>query len=180
VNGIDQLAELFGGAASVAYLGEELTVAQHMLQAGTLAEEAGAADALVAAALLHDVGHLRETPTDDDDRASIDRRHSDLGADWLGQWFGPDVIEPIRLHVAAKRYLCVIEPGYFERLSAASVHTLEVQGGPMTKDEAAAFASLPYFHDAVSLRRWDELAKDPSIEPKSFDDFRPRLTAVLR
>ena len=109
-----------------------------------------------------------------------DNRHSDTGADWLAQWFGPEVTEPVRLHVAAKRYLCAVEPGYFALLSEASVFTLRVQGGPMTGPEAEAFAALPHSVDAVRLRRWDEAAKDPDAAPPSLEHYRPLLIGLLR
>ena len=110
-----------------------------MLQAAALAELAGAAPALIAAALLHDVGHFTGTVTGRDLMQGTDNRHSDQGANWLAQWFGPEVTEPVRLHVDAKRYLCAVEPGYLDRLSPASVYTLRVQGGPMQAAEAAEF-----------------------------------------
>ena len=103
------IAELFAAEGASEYLGEPVTQAAHMLQAGALAEAAGAAPDLVAAALLHDVGHLR---------GETDAWHGPAGAQWLGQWFGPAVTEPVRLHVAAKRYLCATAPGYFGLLSA--------------------------------------------------------------
>jgi gamma-butyrobetaine dioxygenase len=176
VTGIDQLAALFAGPGARDYLGERVCMANHMLQAGALAIAAGAHDALVAAALLHDVGHLGIDS--ESGRAATDRQHADLGAGWLEQWFGPDVTEPIRLHVAAKRYLCAVEPAYFGKLSPASVHTLELQGGAMSSTEVAEFELLPYCADAISLRHWDELAKDADAEVLDFDDFRPLLTRL--
>src|SRR6266566_7039466 len=110
-----------------------------MRQAAALAAAAGADAPLVAAALLHDVGHLR---------GETDARHGAAGAHWLSRWFGDPVTEPVRLHVAAKRYLCATEPGYFGLLSPESVRTLARQGGPMTPEQAAAFAALPYARDA--------------------------------
>jgi predicted HD phosphohydrolase len=125
---------------------------------------------LVAAALLHDVGHLR---------GETDARHGTGGAHWLSQWFGPAVTEPVRLHVAAKRYLCAAEPGYSGLLSPESVRTLAVQGGPMTPEQAAAFEALPYARDAVAVRRWDDEAKDPEVTPPGFDHFKPLLGTLL-
>ncbi|NJP43315.1 2-trimethylaminoethylphosphonate dioxygenase [Actinacidiphila epipremni] len=178
---LDPLAELFAGPGAAEYLGEEVTVAEHMLQAGALAEAEGAAPHLVAAALLHDVGHFDGAHvTGKELMAGSDNRHSHTGADLLARWFGPEVTEPVRLHVAAKRYLCAVEPGYRERLSAASEYTLQVQGGPMGEQEAAAFARLPYARDAVAVRRWDEAAKQPSADGRTFAHFLPLLTALLR
>jgi gamma-butyrobetaine dioxygenase len=176
---IEQLAALFASQAGQAYFGEAVSVAVHMLQAGALAEAAGAPDALVAAALLHDVGHARGAPSDDDDHAT-DHRHEETGADWLARWFPPAVTEPVRLHVAAKRYLCAAEPGYVQGLSPASVRSLALQGGPMRPDEARAFERSPYAQAAIAVRRWDEAAKDPHAPTPTFDHFRPLLDHLLR
>jgi len=169
--GIDAIAGLFAGPGARDYLGEAVTIGEHMRQAGALAEAAGAAAPLVAAALLHDVGHLRN---------ETDARHGAGGAQWLAQWFGPAVTEPVRLHVAAKRYLCATEPGYFELLSPESVRTLALQGGPMTPEQAAAFAARPYAREAVAVRRWDDEAKDPAITPPAFEHFAPLLEGLVQ
>ena len=157
MTGIEAIAELFAGPGARDYLGEPVTIGEHMRQAGALAEAAGAAAPLVAAALLHDVGHLR---------SESDSRHGDAGARWLSQWFGPAVTEPVRLHVAAKRYLCAIEPGYFGLLSAESVRTLALQGGPMTAGRGGRVRGAARTRrDAVAVRRWDDEAKDPARHP---------------
>ena len=170
MTGIEAIAGLFAGPGARDYLGEAVTIGAHMRQAAALAEAAGAAASLVAAALLHDIGHLRQ---------ATDARHGTAGARWLGQWFGPQVTGPVRLHVAAKRYLCAAEPGYFGRLSAESVRTLALQGGPMTPAQAAAFEALPYARDAVAVRRWDDQAKDPAVTPPEFAHFAPLLQDLI-
>ena len=169
MTGIDAIAELFAGPGARDYLGEAVTIGEHMRQAGALAGAAGAAGPLVAAALLHDVGHLR---------SESDARHGSGGARWLSQWFGAAVTEPVRLHVAAKRYLCAAEPGYFGLLSPESVRTLALQGGPMTAAQAAAFAALPHARDAVAVRRWDDEAKDPGVTAPPFSHFAPLLRGL--
>ncbi|MFI6445263.1 TauD/TfdA family dioxygenase [Kitasatospora sp. NPDC050543] len=174
---LDAIAELFEGEGASEYLGEAVTMAEHMLQAGALAEAAGAPAHLVAAALLHDVGHFGGSGLDL--MKGRDNRHSERGAEWLAQWFGPAVTEPIRLHVAAKRYLCAVEPGYRARLSEASEYTLGVQGGPMTEQQAAAFAARPGALDAVAVRRWDEEAKYADAGTPGFGHFRPLLAALM-
>ncbi|MFE5583719.1 phosphonate degradation HD-domain oxygenase [Kitasatospora sp. NPDC056531] len=177
---LDNIAELFAGEGAGEYLGEAVTMAEHMLQAAAAAEAAGAPDHLVAAALLHDIGHFQGALHGRDLMRGQDNRHSDTGAEWLAQWFGPEVTEPVRLHVAAKRYLCAIEPGYRERLSEASEYTLKVQGGPMDDAQAAAFAELPGAADAVAVRRWDEQAKEPGAQAPDFEHYRPLLAALMR
>ncbi|HEY2061497.1 MAG TPA: hypothetical protein VGH57_24215 [Amycolatopsis sp.] len=179
-NPVDRIAALFAGPGAEDYLGEAVTQAEHMLQAGALAELAGAPDALIAAALLHDVGHFHGTVTGRDLMAGTDNRHSHSGSSWLGRWFGPAVTEPVRLHVAAKRYLCAVEPDYYAKLSPASVYTLEVQGGPMTPDEVREFEAEPHYLDAVALRRWDDEAKDPEMDTPGFEHFRPLLNRLVK
>ena len=168
---VEAIGELFAGPGARDYLGEPVSIGAHMRQAGALAEAAGAEPALVAAALLHDVGHLRSETED---------RHGEAGAGWLSQWFSPAVTEPVRLHVAAKRYLCAVDAGYFGLLSAESVRTLSLQGGPMTAAEVAAFGELPHAQDAVAVRRWDDQAKDPESAPPPFAHFAPLLAALVR
>ena len=183
---VARLARLFAEQGEGEYLGEAVTQAEHMLQAAACAQRAGASNALVAASLLHDVGHLfvgdetGEISGRDLMDGGNDNRHSHTGADWLAAAGFPEpVTEPVRLHVAAKRYLCAVEPGYFDRLSAASVYTLSVQGGPMSQEEAAEFARGPYARDAVTLRRWDEAAKDPDADVPDFDHYRALLADLL-
>jgi gamma-butyrobetaine dioxygenase len=184
----DRLAGLFASKGAGDYLGEPVTVAQHLLQAGALAAAAGAPPALVAAALLHDAGHLRGAGPLADEAgrsgrelmAGTDNDHGERGAAWLARWFPAAVTEPVRLHVAAKRYLCAAEPSYLGLLSPASVYTLSLQGGPMTGAEAGAFAAAPYAGDAIAVRRWDDAAKDPAAEVPGFDAYRPLLEGLLR
>ena len=172
---VDRLATLFAEQGENEYLGEPVTQAAHMLQAAARAQAAGASDPLIAAALLHDVGHFTGEISGHDLMAGTDNRHSHTGADWLSTWFPDEVTEPIRLHVAAKRYLCAVEPDYFNLLSEASVYTLSVQGGPMTEAEAAEFERSGFAQAAVALRRWDEAAKDPDADVPTFDHYRPLL-----
>ncbi|WP_033258699.1 MULTISPECIES: TauD/TfdA family dioxygenase [Kitasatospora] len=175
---LDELEELFAGEGAGEYLGEDVTLAAHMLQAAGLARAAGAPPALVAAALLHDIGHFRGSGREL--MAGTDNRHGAVAAARLAPYFPPAVTEPIRLHVDAKRYLCATEPGYADRLSPASAHTLALQGGPMPPDEAAAFAAHPFGPDAITVRRWDEAAKDPAAPTPTFAELRPLLMESMR
>jgi len=133
------LQEMFDGDGARDYLGESVTQAVHMLQTGGLALDAGAPDHLVVAAVLHDVGHFSAA----DPMGDSDNHHDAAGADLLARWFPPGVTEPVRLHVAAKRYLCATDPAYMRLLSPASVHTLGHQGGPMDDAEWAALEANP-------------------------------------
>jgi gamma-butyrobetaine dioxygenase len=169
---VETIGEMFAGPGARDHLGEPVPIGEHMLQAGALAEAAGAESPLVAAALLHDIGHLLGEDEDED-------RHGEAGANWLRQWFGDAVTEPVRLHVAAKKYLCAVDADYFGLLSAESVRTLSLQGGPMTAAEVAAFEVLPFSRDAVAIRRWDDQAKDPAVTPPRFAHFAPLLEALL-
>jgi phosphonate degradation associated HDIG domain protein len=152
---------------------------EHALQAAWIAERAGDPPALVAAALLHDVGHLIHDLGEDAAAQGVDDRHEEAGSQFLEQWFGPDVTEPVRLHVPAKRYLCGTEPDYFGRLSPDSVLSLKLQGGPMSADEAAEFRKLPGWEEAVRLRRYDEEAKVAGRETPPIAHFLPVVRSVL-
>ncbi|MFI5909564.1 HD domain-containing protein [Dactylosporangium sp. NPDC051541] len=179
MDAIDVIQALFESEGAQDYLGEPVTQAEHMLQTAALAVHVKAPAPLIAAALLHDVGHFQGVLTGADLMEGRDNRHSDTGADWLAQWFGPAVCEPVRLHVAAKRYLCAIEPGYYDRLSDASKFTLGVQGGPMTSEQADRFAASEYAADAVTLRRWDEQAKVPGAAVAPFREYRRLLVTLV-
>jgi phosphonate degradation associated HDIG domain protein len=165
------LYEMIEERGETLYGGEAVTQAQHALQCAQLAENEGASPALITAALLHDVGHLLEDDFDDAPAHDTDRHHEDLGDTFLARWFGPDVTEPVRLHVAAKRYLCAVEPDYLAGLSPASRHSLMLQGGPMNDAEVAEFEAGPHAEDAVRLRRWDDLGKDPSMQTATLAHF---------
>jgi gamma-butyrobetaine dioxygenase len=174
------IADLFASEGGAEYLGEPVTQAAHMLQAAMLAEQDRAGGALIAAALLHDVGHFAGAMTGHDLMGGTDTRHGEAGGSWLARWFGEEVTEPVRLHVAAKRYLCAAEPDYMAALSPASVYTLGVQGGPMQGAELAEFEAQPYAEAAVRVRRWDDAAKDPEAKPPPFSHFENVLRALAR
>jgi len=150
VTAVETIGELFASPAAHDYLGEPVPIGEHMRQAGALAEAAGAEGALVAAALLHDIGHLLGDNTED--------RHGKAGA----------------------RYLTGADADYLGLLSAESVRTLSLQGGPMTAAEVTAFEELPFFRDAVAVRRWDDQAKDPTVTAPPFAHFAPLLEPLVR
>jgi phosphonate degradation associated HDIG domain protein len=161
---------LYDGLGAERY-SDEVTQEAHALQAAALAEAAGADSALITAALLHDIGHLLHKLGENPARRGINARHESIGARRLALWFGPAVTEPIRHHVAAKRYLCALEPDYFAILSPGSVRSLALQGGPFSRDEAARFIARPHAEEAVRLRRWDEQAKVAGARVPPLEDF---------
>jgi [1-hydroxy-2-(trimethylamino)ethyl]phosphonate dioxygenase len=171
VNVLDELRRIFARRGTDAYFGESVSMKDHALQAAYFAQQEGAPTALVVAALLHDVGHLLDNIPDDIEDWTADAHHEELGSRWLASRFRPEVSEPVRLHVAAKRYLCATDPQYFETLSAASVHTLKLQGGSMAPHEIAAFEAEPYFSQAVRVRRWDDQGKVAGLSTPSLEDY---------
>jgi len=172
---IDELAALMADRGQRNY-GENITIAEHALITAAAAEARGASDTLIAACLLHDVGHWLDEPDDDYGIHS----HGETGGDWVADRFPDAVAEPVRLHVDAKRYLCARDPNYLhQHLSPASQYTLAKQGGPMTDDEAAAFEARPYSDDAVRLRKLeDDYGKLTGVEIPSLSHFGPLLEGL--
>jgi gamma-butyrobetaine dioxygenase len=177
---VDDIMRLFERRGAAAYHGEPVSQTEHALQAAESAEREGAPDSLIVAALLHDVGHLLEGQDEDLADRGLDGRHEEAGHAWLAKYFGPAVTEPIRLHVAAKRYLCAVNPAYLTGLSPASRMSLALQGGPMDDEERAEFESNPLFEEAVRLRHWDDTAKIPGLQVPGLDHYRQRLEAAAR
>ncbi len=168
---IENVLQLFRDQGSSLYGGEQVTQLEHALQAAFMARRARSKSSLVVAALLHDVGHLLHDLPDDAPDQGIEDRHEELAAEWLALRFHPGVVEPARLHVAAKRYLYAVEPEYRHRLSPPSLLSLQLQGGPMSSEEVEQFRALPHFADAVLLRRWDEAAKIPGHPVPPIEDY---------
>ncbi len=176
---VGELVGLIDGKGHRQYGLSHLNQRAHALQAALLAEQAGCPPALITASLLHDIGHMVHDLGEDPAGRGIDDQHEALGHAYLAQHFGPAVTEPVRLHVAAKRYLCATEADYYARLSADSVLSLSLQGGPMSDAEVAAFRALPHSMDAVQLRRFDEGAKIKGLETPPAIHFVPYIKACL-
>lgn len=176
------VAEIFATFArhGAAHYGENVTQIEHALQCAQLAVDHACPDTLVVAALLHDIGRLLEPAGNDAERDGMDARHEDIGARALATCFPAAVTEPIRLHVAAKRYLCAVDADYRATLSAASVLSLAVQGGAMSDAEVAHFRAEPFFAAAVQLRRFDDWGKRTGCPVAALDTYRPLLDALLR
>lgn len=176
---IDEILDLFATRGAREYMGEAVSMSQHMEQSAACARADGAADSLVVAALLHDIGHFLGDHPIEALENGIDNLHETVGADYLAGHFPPSVTEPIRLHVAAKRYLCATDPAYFARLSPASVGSLQVQGGPMSSDEVDAFEANPHHRDAVKLRLYDDDGKVAGLVIEPVREYRELLQSLL-
>ena len=159
---------------------EAVTQKQHALQCATLAKQALSDPSLVAACLMHDFGHLVHTLGEDAAERGINDCHEERALPYLKDIFPKSVTAPIRLHVNAKRYLCAVDEEYWETLSPASKLSLELQGGIFSEAEACAFINQPYAKDAVQLRIWDDLAKDPELDTPDLEHFLPTLEACQR
>ncbi len=177
---VTELAELLEGKGSRRYGLSDVNQLQHALQAALLAEQSCCDAALVTAALLHDIGHMVHELGENPAEEGVDDRHEELGHAYLAALFGPEVTEPVRLHVPAKRYLCATEPDYFAKLSADSVLSLKLQGGPMSSDEVATFRASPHADAAVRLRRFDEAAKVADLPTPPVAYFLPHVRACMR
>ncbi|HTV55562.1 MAG TPA: HD domain-containing protein [Terriglobia bacterium] len=180
MNVIDEIFHIFKARGEAAYFGEPVSQKEHALQAAREAEQEGAPAALVVAALLHDIGHLVHGMGEDIADRGVDAHHEEAGEAWLARYFPPEVTEPVKLHVAAKRYMCRVNPEYLAQLSPASVHSLELQGGPFTEDEAREFERHCYYLEALRLRRWDDGAKIQDLQVPDLDHYRPALEAVAQ
>lgn len=179
MSAIEDLLTPLRGLDAEAHYAEAVSQREHALQCASLAAADGASDSVVAAALLHDIGHLLGAGAGEGERVpAVDHRHEDTGARHLRRWFGPAVTAPVALHVDAKRYLCATETGYRATLSPASVRSLELQGGPMSASEVTAFEQRPHWRDGIALRRWDDLAKRPGAATPDLDHYVPLLLAV--
>lgn len=176
---VDRIFDTLETEGVARYGMEAINQLEHALQCAALAEKEGADASLITAALLHDIGHLIHKLGIAAERG-IDDRHETLGEKLLRRWFGDDVVQPVALHVDAKRYLCTAEDDYFGRLSQASVRSLELQGGPFAEDDAEAFLSRPGAPEAVRLRRWDEEAKVKDLATPPLSHFRPYVEACLK
>jgi [1-hydroxy-2-(trimethylamino)ethyl]phosphonate dioxygenase len=175
-----EIQDLFAARGGQSYFGESISTTQHALQAAWFARQAGAGDALVLAALLHDIGHLIDAVPNEIELWTQDARHEEVGGRWLAKRFGPEVAEPVRLHVPAKRFLCATDGAYRERLSPASMITLKLQGGPMSESEAAIFASEPFHLDAIRVRQWDDAGKVAGLVTRELSDYRELIQKLSR
>lgn len=173
------IGDVFDRRGDEEYLGEPVTMAQHMLQGATIAAQSALPEEIVVAALLHDIGHFTSefgTFSMDD---TEDRYHEEAGAELLEQFFPSVVTDCVRYHVAAKRYLCATKPEYFKRLSEASIHSLSLQGGPMSAAEVAEFEKNPNLKEIIQVRYLDEAGKRADMETPDYWHFAPMVQRVV-
>lgn len=176
----DALFAMMQSKGGESYFGEPVTVLEHCLQAAYYAQQAASSKEQIAAALLHDVGHLLHHEGEDVADKGRDTRHEELGEALLAKHLSAAVTEPIRMHVAAKRYLCFAEPEYLGELSPSSLLSLKLQGGPMSEAEADAFLAQPYAREAVALRRWDDEAKVPEFAVPALSTYLPLIASLWK
>lgn len=162
------------------YLGEAVTMSEHMLQSAWIAERAGESPSVIVAALLHDVGHYTSEFDEGYLDIGVDNLHEVAGEKILKSWFPPEVCEVVRWHVDAKRYLCTVEPDYFSGLSDASVQSLALQGGPMSKEEVKAFEQNPWLDTIVRVRRYDDGGKVPGRRTPEMEYYLSMVESVLQ
>ena len=180
LSSLDDLFALLAFGGGHAYFGEPVTVLEHALQAAWFVQQNGGETSLIAAALLHDIGHLVHSEGEDAAVRGLDTQHEELGFALLGDRFPASVLDPIRLHVSAKRFLCHADPEYLSALSYASVESLELQGGPMSTTEAEAFLDLPHAREALALRRADDAAKVQGLAVPQLEAYRAILESLWR
>lgn len=176
---VDFIGDIFERCGDEEYLGEPVTMAEHMLQGATIAEQNGQSQEIIVGALLHDIGHFTSefgTYHPDD---TEDRHHEDAGAEVLQAFFPTVITDCVRYHVAAKRYLCATKPSYYARLSPASVHTLGLQGGAMSADEVAEFEKNPNLREIIAVRYLDEAGKRADMETPDFWHFAPMVQRLV-
>lgn len=160
-------------AQGQSFYDEVVTQLEHALQCAALAQQNDAGPTLITSALLHDLGHfILDEHNADKAFLATDLNHEEIGAQYMEPFFPDAVTTPIRLHVPAKRYLCTTDASYHDGLSEASKRSLKVQGGVMSNEEREAFEQIPHFQDALTLRRWDDLAKVKGVETAGLETYR--------
>ena len=160
---------------------EQVTQLEHALQTAALAKAAGGTAAQVTSALLHDLGHMLVCEHNaEGDFLAEDLEHEVIGAKYLDPFFPPEITVPISLHVPSKRYLCTVDPDYYDSLSSASKHSFVVQGGKMDDEQRAEFEKTPHLDLALQLRRWDDNGKVMGLDVPSIQAYRDDVLACLK
>lgn len=173
------IGDIFERCGDEEYLGEPVTMAEHMLQGATIAEQNGQDEVIIVGALLHDIGYFTSEFGTFSMEDTEDRYHEEAGAEVLSQFFPSVITDCVRYHVAAKRYLCATRPDYFKRLSPASVHSLNLQGGPMSDEEVVEFEKYPKLKEIIQVRYLDEAGKRADMETPPFSHFAPMVQRIV-
>jgi len=177
MNIVDEIINKYQNNNSL-YIGEKVTMTEHMIQTAMLAEENQSPTSLICACLLHDYGHFIIEDPNQLVSKSLDGRHEDIGFKFLKNYFKPEVVEPIKLHVQAKRYLCR-EKSYWNTLSEASKISLKLQGGVMNDNEAKKFITFEFHDKAILLRKYDDEGKVPNAKMKKIEQYRNLINSQL-
>jgi len=159
--------------------GEDVTELQHALQCAEFACQFGESNGIILSCLLHDLGHMLHDLGEDIAGHGVDARHEDLGAELLRDIFPPEIVAPIRLYVAAKRYMCWRDATYADGLSPSSLFSLKLQGGQMSDIEAAEFESEPCYKTAIQVRRYDDMAKVHDMQTAEFESYRELMERFM-
>ena len=178
-NIVDFIGSIFEKRGDEEYLGEPVTMGQHMLQGATMAEQSREPDEIIIGTLLHDIGHFTSEFGTFSMEDTEDRYHEDAGAAVLEQFFPKIITDCCRHHVAAKRYLCATDPEYFQKLSTASIHSLNLQGGPMSEAELKDFEKNPNLKKILKVRLYDDAGKIPDMVTPSFWHFAPLVQKMV-
>jgi len=178
-NIVDFIGSIFEKRGDEEYLGEPVTMGQHMLQGATMAEKSREPDEIIIGTLLHDIGHFTSEFGTFSMEDTEDRYHEDAGAAVLEQFFPKIITDCCRHHVAAKRYLCATDPEYFQKLSTASIHSLNLQGGPMSEAELKDFEKNPNLKKILKVRLYDDAGKIPDMVTPSFWHFAPLVQKMV-
>ena len=160
------------------YIGENVTIAEHMIQSAMVAEKTKSKDSLICSCLLHDYGHFIVEDPDELVKNNQDGKHEDIGYEYLKKFFKKDIVEPIKHHVLAKRYLAR-DKKYYNRLSEASKVSLKLQGGVLNNKEAKIFEKDEFFKDSIKLRKFDEAAKKIGVNIKDISEYKNLLKLSL-
>ena len=177
MNIIDKIISNFINNKSL-YIGEKVTISEHMIHTAMIAENNKSSRNLICSCLLHDYGHFILEDPDELVRKKIDGKHEDIGYEYLKKFFKKEVVEPIKYHVLAKRYLAKGKK-YFNSLSEASKISLKLQGGVLNKDESKEFEKKDFFKNSIKLRKFDESAKKTNIKMKSIINYKDLLISKL-
>jgi len=177
MNIIDQIISSYSNNKSL-YIGEKVTITEHMIQTAMLAEKNNCSSSLICSSLLHDYGHFILENPDDLVNKEKDGKHENVGYEFLKKYFIKYVVGPIKHHVKAKKYLAR-DKKYYQIFSEASKVSLKLQGGIMNDKETKEFEGNEFFESSIKLRKFDEEAKKAGLKIKSINEYKNLLVSKL-